>query len=84
MKEYSGALFLAEPEATMLAQENSIRCIEEEDCLPIGGHSILGIYPPIKQASEKIILVLAWMDTSGFFLDRVTVRRMVHKRSSKN
>jgi len=54
----------------MYAKENSFKCIEEKECQPIGGHSVLGIYPLDLDKGEETILVITGIDTAGLILDR--------------
>lgn len=71
---FSGVLYHIETSMEMHAGQNSVVCIEDSTCLPIGGHSVLGLYPSLNhQRAPGTILVMASMDTAGFFLDSVTV-----------
>lgn len=58
----------------MNAEGNSFNCIQQRDCNPIGGHSILSVFPDTQPSEDKpIILVTAQVDTAALFPDRAVV-----------
>ena len=80
MQDYIGALHLAELDGSMRAGSvsSSVMCLAAKSCLPLGGHSVWAAMPPFPKSGDPdrrpVSLVLAGLDGSGFFHDRIRVR----------
>lgn len=75
----SGPLNVARMRLTMEGAGNSSACLAARTCLPLGGHSVAGALPPLRNATGPggnmpLILVLAAMDTTAFFHEKAQVR----------
>ncbi|KAG7036691.1 Nicastrin [Cucurbita argyrosperma subsp. argyrosperma] len=60
-------------QTTKAGTRNSMSCLKEETCLPLGGYSVWSSLPPINISSDKskpIILTVASMDSASFFRDK--------------
>ncbi|KAK9115812.1 hypothetical protein Sjap_014759 [Stephania japonica] len=61
-------------QTTKSGTHDSESCLVERTCLPLGGYSVLSLFPPINASSSKlplpIILVVASMDSASFFRDK--------------
>lgn len=60
-------------QTTKAGTHNSMSCLKEETCLPLGGYSVWSSLPPINISLDKskpIILTVASMDSASFFRDK--------------
>ncbi|XP_022143375.1 nicastrin [Momordica charantia] len=60
-------------QTTKAGTHNSVSCLKEETCLPLGGYSVWSSLPPINISSDQskpIILTVASMDSASFFRDK--------------
>ncbi|CAN6246191.1 unnamed protein product [Urochloa humidicola] len=61
-------------QTTKAQTHDSVSCLKEHSCLPLGGHSVWASLPPIKNGSTErqkpIILVVTSQDSASFFRDR--------------
>eukprot|EP00884_Botryococcus_braunii_P020474 jgi/Botrbrau1/710/Bobra.160_2s0033.1 len=70
---YNGRLHYATVDSSMQAKASSPRCIQDQSCQPLGGHSVWAALPPFLQGTEgppadlPITLVLASIDSNGLF-----------------
>eukprot|EP00494_Astrolonche_serrata_P025216 UN25477 len=56
----------------MSGKTDSLYCLRKEDCLPIGGHSVVSSFTEIKPNTPKI-LITTKMDTTALFRTRQAV-----------
>lgn len=73
------AYYVAEFEYYMYAQENSIQCLTDTTCMPVGGYSVWGSLgnttfnttnnplPPSPGPPRPLLLAVTAMDATGFF-----------------
>lgn len=61
-------------QTTKAGTHNSMSCLKEETCLPLGGYSVWSSLPPINTSSsdqsKPVILTVASMDSASFFRDK--------------
>ncbi|KAL5574330.1 hypothetical protein UlMin_023927 [Ulmus minor] len=61
-------------QTTKAGTHNSVACLQEATCLPLGGYSVWSSLPPINTSSsdqaKPIILTVASMDSASFFRDK--------------
>lgn len=76
---YNGRLHHATVDSTMWAKTSSTRCIQDQLCQPLGGHSVWAALPPFPQGTKgaptelPITLVLASIDSNGLFHSKLKV-----------
>lgn len=75
---FSGAVHVADVDGSMTARGDSLNCIEQGTCQPMGGHSVWAAMPPLPPMQEElpdgleterkdVVLVVAQADTDAFF-----------------
>ncbi|KAK4767492.1 hypothetical protein SAY86_015242 [Trapa natans] len=61
-------------QTTKSGTHDSVSCLKEQTCLPLGGYSVWSALPPINVSHinqpKPIILAMASMDSASFFRDR--------------
>ncbi|KAF8389207.1 hypothetical protein HHK36_025900 [Tetracentron sinense] len=61
-------------QTTKAGTHDSESCLQEQSCLPLGGHSVWSSLPPINISSSKwtkpLLLAVASMDSASFFRDK--------------
>ncbi|KAL2499032.1 Nicastrin [Abeliophyllum distichum] len=61
-------------QTTKFGTRDSVSCLKEETCLPLGGYSVWSALPPINisssQKSKPVILTMTSMDSASFFRDK--------------
>lgn len=74
MQGFSGHLHVAEMSMAMYGKRSSRNCLESGPlCSPIGAYSVLAATPQLDNAKQPIILIVAHMDSAGFFLQQIMV-----------
>jgi hypothetical protein len=82
---FAGKLHYATLDLEMSAKGDSRRCLTDQTCVPLGGHSVWAALPPLpspgagdSEGMLPITMVLAQIDGSGLFHDSVKVREHMH------
>lgn len=75
MQTARSANFKADLDSTMLGETNSLTCLAQGQCDPLGGHSVVGWLPPShsSRASLPTTLVIAQMDGIGPMHENIVV-----------
>lgn len=74
MQGFSGHLGIADMSMVMYGKTSSTECLKSGDrCSPIGAYSVLAATPVPEGAKQPIILIVAHMDSAGFFLQQIMV-----------
>ena len=77
LQGFDGPLFGAQvnSETQMDESSTSLTCIDQQQCLPLGGYSVWVSMPPLAPASTRPqIIVMTHWDGSGLFRNSITVR----------
>ena len=73
MQEDKNGVHRADMDTEMLGSTDSATCLEQGQCDPLGGHSVLG-WMPQANADLPTTLVLAQIDGMGLMHENIIVR----------
>lgn len=57
----TGALNVARMRLTMQGSGNSEACLQAKTCLPLGGHSVAAVVPPLRNATGPEVRGCGWV-----------------------